>query len=160
MGRPLTITPETTRRIVEAIENALPVREACRLGGVGESTYYAWMARAEDPDAPAEYLEFRAAIAEARAIAQERLVSTVQIASADPKNWRAAAWLLERRYPAHWAETLTIRVNAEVAKGLGEFLAACRAGLTPEAWEQVRGVAEHMDRRPEPRGEERPDALH
>ena len=160
MGRPLTLTAEITRRIVEAIENALPVREACRLSGVGESTYYVWLAKAEDPDAPAEYLEFRAAIASARACAQERLVSTVQVASLDPKNWRAAAWLLERRYPAHWAETLTIRVNAEVAKGLGEFLAACRAELTPEAWEQVRGVAERMDRGAEPRGEERPDALH
>ena len=160
MARPLTLTPDVSRRIIEAIESAMPVREACRLGGVGESTYYAWMARAQAPDAPAELLEFRAAIAEARACAQERLVNTVQVASLDPKNWRAAAWLLERRYPAHWAETLTIRVNAEVAKGLGEFLAACRAELTPEAWEQVRGVAERMEPSSEPRGEDRADALH
>jgi transposase-like protein len=160
MARPLTLTPDVSRRIVEAVENAMPVREACRLGGVGESTYYAWLKRAQEPDAPIEFLEFRAAIAEARACAQERLVNTVQVASLDPKNWRAAAWLLERRYPANWAETLTVRVNAEIAKGLGEFLAACRSELTPDAWEQVRGVAERMEPGAEPRGEVASEALH
>ncbi len=36
------------------------------------------------------------------ALAEERLLASV--AHAARENWRASAWLLERRYPEHWAQ--------------------------------------------------------
>jgi hypothetical protein len=43
-----------------------------------------------------------------RAIAEERLVAYV--AQAARSNWRASAWLLERRYPQRWGP---VRAQAE-----------------------------------------------
>jgi hypothetical protein len=37
----------------------------------------------------------------ARVLAEERLIA--QVAAAAKTNWRASAWLLERRYPERWA---------------------------------------------------------
>jgi hypothetical protein len=37
----------------------------------------------------------------ARVLAEERLIA--QVAAGAKTNWRAAAWILERRYPERWA---------------------------------------------------------
>jgi len=160
MGRPSKMTAAVRLRLTEAVEDGVPIREACRLAGIGERTYYDWMKRAEDPLQPQEFAQFAADIAEARACAQEKLIKTIQVASAEPKHWRAAAWLLERGYPANWAETLSVRLEAEKARGFAEILAAFKAGMSPSAWAEAEDIARSMDSSTGPRGEQRPEALH
>jgi hypothetical protein len=100
-GRPTDLTPETQGRIIEALRAGNYIDVACAYAGIGTSTYYRWMQRALDPDAPDIYREFREAVQRARAEAEIRNVGLIQRAASDG-TWQAAAWFLERSHPRKW----------------------------------------------------------
>lgn len=141
-GRPTSLTPQTQTVITEALTKGMTLKRALEVAGIAESTYWAWQRRAREGEEP--FCSFAEAVTHARAKCQEELLDLIQIAAIEPKNWRAAAWILERRYPDEWGETVKHTVREEVAKELGAFLAACRDQLPHEVWERVRGVAERM----------------
>ena len=87
MARPTKYTEETVERILEGIRLGLTYRHACRCGGVDYVQFNRWMHR---------YREFRDAVgvANATAVQMERINL-----GAKEGDWRAAAWILERRFP-------------------------------------------------------------
>jgi hypothetical protein len=91
--------------------------------GIGESTFYRWLelsrphtvgGRAARPRP--QYVEFREAVEAAEASAEQFLVTTIRMAAYDVKpgadggavitvkDWRAAAYLLERKFRDRWSE--------------------------------------------------------
>jgi transposase len=97
-GRPTLLTPERADDLVLLLAaGASPARAAAAVG-VGERSVTRWLR-----DGLRErVIEARAASPEtAEALSEARLV--VLIARAAVHDWKAAAWLLERRYPERWA---------------------------------------------------------
>jgi hypothetical protein len=93
MARPTKLTIEVQDRVVALIRAGNTVQVAAQAAGICRRTFHLWMARDDDP-----YRAFRAAVEQARADAEASLV-----ARAARGNWRAAAFLLEQRFPERWA---------------------------------------------------------
>jgi hypothetical protein len=128
--KPTKLTPERHKIIVQLIREGNYIVRACDAVGIGRSTYEDWMRRAEADDARqlsegtkdiTIYQTFRNDIkkAESDFIADNlRLISTAAI-----KEWTAAAWLLERKYPADFGRRIEITPDTS---GIVELLKQLR----------------------------------
>ena len=124
MSRPSKLTPETQTTICNAVEAGTPLKYAAVYAGVGESTIYSWMSKANGPKPAAHFVEFKEAVQRAQARSVTRLVAIIMRAA--DSDWRAASWLLERRAPEHFitaekaADLEAARARAEVTKAEAE----------------------------------------
>lgn len=123
MARPSKYTPETVKRIVEAIRLGATFTLACKYAGIDYSTFARWLHTKR---------EFCEAIKEAEGRAAVRWLTKIEQA-ASAGNWQAAAWKLERRYPQEYGRRLLVDVEQRIRR------AAEEAGLDPDA-----AVAEAM----------------
>jgi transposase len=112
MARPSKYTPEAVERIVEALEQGATYEAAAAHAGVHYDTLNEWRK---------EFPEFSEALKGAEAKAELHWLEQIEAAAADGA-WQAAAWRLERRYPARWGRrervervdmTTTVRREAE-----------------------------------------------
>jgi hypothetical protein len=87
MGRPSKYTPETVAVILEALGKGATHELACQAGGISHQTFAEWMRL---------YPEFLDGIKRVEAKTAQRWLDHIEAAA--PKEWQAAAWLLERRY--------------------------------------------------------------
>ncbi len=103
MARPTKLTAELGEQIARAIRAGSYPEVAAQYAGVDRSTYYRWMERG-DPDATRAadrpYRRFRRAVEQAQAADEVR--DATLIGKAAERDWRAAAWRLERRHRARW----------------------------------------------------------
>ena len=88
MARPLKYSDETAERICDGIRLGLTYRHAARYGGIDYSTFNAWMHR---------YSKFSEAVGHANATAAAVNMANIKAHATD--DWRAAAWILEHRFP-------------------------------------------------------------
>lgn len=97
----------------EMLEAAVRLREsglvnadiACALG-ISESTFYRW---ANQPQTKL-HRAFSEALKKAEARHKAALLTSIRDAAlGDSRNWTAAAWLLERKYPQEYAKRERIR---------------------------------------------------
>ena len=95
IGRPTSLTPETSARICDAYEKTGLKTEAARAGGVDDSTLFAWLEKASRGEEP--YQDFSKALARAENAFKARMLNVVLEASV--ADWRAAGWILERKFP-------------------------------------------------------------
>jgi hypothetical protein len=79
------------------IEDGLPLKEAAMLAGLSYDTLNRWRIRGESEDAPRRFRHFCKALQRSDAIAMRVLVSGIRKKGKD--DWKAYAWLLERRHP-------------------------------------------------------------
>ena len=113
MGRPTKLTPETHKRIVQAIQLGATYELAASYGGVTYETFNNWMKRGETAT-KGEYFQFFNDIKEAEGKGAVGWLAKIE-ASANDGNWQAAAWKLERRYPEHYGrQKLDIKQDSEV----------------------------------------------
>ena len=101
MARPTKLTKEVQEKIVTAIGAGNYQDTAAAYAGISSTTFFRWMAEAQNPGAGKELREFRAAVEKARADAEARNVALIQNA-AQNGTWQAAAWFLERSHPTKW----------------------------------------------------------
>lgn len=99
-GRADKLTPETEKRILDAIRAGAFMEQAAEHAGIDKTTLYRWLARADEPRAPTKFRDFRHALTQARADAEVAAVTSVRRAM--PDDWRAAAFYLERAHPDRW----------------------------------------------------------
>lgn len=108
---------QTPRRradvIIERVKAGIPYETAAESSGVDGATFYRWMAQGADHfedgkevKAREPYRGFRGAVTRARAEAEAAMVAIIQQAA--PKDWRAAAFFLERSRPANWRRRDTV----------------------------------------------------
>ncbi len=97
-GRPDKLTPEVQAKIVAAIVAGNFRDVAARCAGIGVRTLRTWLARGKAGDK--KYRDFRHALMEAEGAAEINALALVR--GAAEKDWRAAAWFLERKFPRRW----------------------------------------------------------
>ena len=93
-------TPKRLDTICQHITTGITFKSACALSGISDATFYRW--RQEDP-------EFEADIQMATAVAEQILLG--HISEHAITDWRAAAWILERRMPDDYSAKRDIEVN-------------------------------------------------
>lgn len=101
MARPPKLTPELQQKIVKAIQAGAYVETAAAFAGIHKDTFYDWMRRgARNAGRDKPYREFSDAVQKAMAEAEVKDIHTIDVAA--KKDWKAAAWKLERRHPERW----------------------------------------------------------
>lgn len=101
MARQTKLTPEVTERIVSAIRVGVPHVTAAAAAGINPSTLRLWLANGAKGKSQ-RYIDFAAAVRAAEAEAEARMVALV--AKAGLSDWKAAAWMLARRYPERYGQ--------------------------------------------------------
>lgn len=101
MGRPSKLTPERQAKIVQALEAGSYECVAAQYAGVDVTTYCAWKRRGAE-EGKGKYYQFLQAVTHALNKSELALATTIRTAGKD--DWRAAAWLMERRYKDRWAK--------------------------------------------------------
>ena len=122
-GRPTKLTPEVQEKILTSIRAGNYTEVAAAYAGISKTTYYQWIRRGEaraaeiqaaiveaekngteptyidDPESDM-YLDFLNAVEQASAESEVHDMTLIGIAAA--RNWRAAAWRLEHKYPSRY----------------------------------------------------------
>ena len=95
-GRKTKLTPEVQEIIVDGINAGLTLGLTCARAGVTPATFYNWLEKGEAAKSGV-LMEFFNAVERAKADSALRLVSQITLQA--PTDWRAAAFMLERRFP-------------------------------------------------------------
>jgi transposase len=114
-GRPLLLTDKVQRQIIKAISQGAYIETAAAVAGIRKSTLYDWLRRgarerrrlAANRRARAKTKEMRFvrfSDAVEKALAEAELADLTIITKASQKTWQAAAWRLERKYPARYGQ--------------------------------------------------------
>ena len=99
MAVPRKFLQQCKQSILTAIRAGNYVETAVAFAGISKSTFYAWLkAGARSKSGP--YHEFSDAVK--RALAEAEVNDVELIAKAATRNWQAAAWRLERKFPKRW----------------------------------------------------------
>ena len=115
-GRPCKLTPALQEKIVELLELGIPPQKVCDRVNIAYSTYREWVQRGngENPkDRPnnEQFADFSAEVNEAIAIGEINLLQSINNSSKN--DWRAAAWILERRFPDRWSNNRRVKEQAD-----------------------------------------------
>jgi transposase len=109
MARPTKLTPEVEERLVHAISVGATYKDACACAGISFQTFLNWKKRAQraveqvgerdgEPEETADqFIEFFDRIKRAQGEAAVGWLAI--IGKAARRDWKAGAWMLERRYP-------------------------------------------------------------
>ncbi len=118
-GRPRKCTPELREALLDHLRAGLNYGQACDAIGINAETLRLW--RRADPGLCRSIEE-----AEAQAVRSRLEI----IEQASQKNWRAAAWWLERRLPQIWGPHRNISVDAKLRYAYNDRAAAHEHELT------------------------------
>jgi hypothetical protein len=103
------LTPEVQESVCQALRAGAHMEQAATYAGVHRATVYRWLARGEADDAPQRFRDFAAAVREAEAGFE--IASLALIARAGDEDWRARAWLVERRHPRRWGRRKALELS-------------------------------------------------
>jgi hypothetical protein len=104
------LTPELETRIALSVASGLPIPIAAQAHGVPKSTWAEWLAKGRAGKQP--YARFLDAMNEAKAAWAE--ATTRNITTASALDWKAGAWLLERRMPQHYSAKAKLEHSGKV----------------------------------------------
>ena len=96
MSRPTKLTPTTIRLLVEAIKMGATYDLAAQYAGISSSTLYSWMAKGRSQDG-GEFVELLEEIKRAEGKGALANLALIQKCAKDG-DWKASAWILERRH--------------------------------------------------------------
>ena len=99
MGRNTKLTPETQKRITDAIRVGATYKLAAQYGRVAYNTFNEWM-KAGEVATGGRNRELYEAVKSAEGEAAIKWLAVIDKASIE--QWQAAAWKLERRYPREY----------------------------------------------------------
>jgi transposase len=111
------LDPRVTEVFLDGIRQNLTRNLACKKAGINPGSFSRWMTRAREADVSGEndsiYVVFRNKLEKIEAETAAELVQTIETAS--HKDWKAAAWVVERRHPDDYGkrETTVIEGSEE-----------------------------------------------
>ena len=93
------------------IASGAAFKVAANAGGISEPTLHNWIKRGKQGEEP--YALFMAEVNEARAVCEVELITLIRRAAIEGSagEWRAAAWLLGRKFPERWSEKRQLEVS-------------------------------------------------
>jgi hypothetical protein len=128
--RPRNLTPDVANQIIESVQAGNALTVAASAAGVQPQTFRLWMERGLMQKSGI-YRDFRMAVEEAGFQSEERLVGIIANSALD--SWDAAAWLLERKWPARWGQRVQVTVEMELQKAMDKL----RRHLPPKEFDKV-----------------------
>ena len=100
--------------ILENIKTGMTIEAAALLAGVARSTYYGY--REKDP-------KFAEAADQASRFAEAVFLERIKQAAMDRVDWKAWAWILEKRFPDDYGKRQELQVNTTASSdGTAEVL--------------------------------------
>ncbi|MBK9711549.1 MAG: hypothetical protein IPO81_09535 [Kouleothrix sp.] len=156
MPRPSKLTTDTVDRLVFAITHGSTYDLAAKYAGISPSTFFEWKAEAEkaaaklvEPDVSAStappldareaaLLDFLLAVEQAEGMAAVGWLQKIEVAATEGE-WRAAAWMLERRHPKQYGRHVVEHDGA-----IGMSLPAALAAAIEKAYGDDNGDGEQL----------------
>jgi len=109
-GRPLVLTPVVAESIFRSLLAGSSERDACFIAGISSNRITGWRMRAKKKgDEP--FKTFIDGVNVFNAYGKKCLMKIIRGHSSD--DWKAAAWLLERRFPDEFGRTNRVNVNTD-----------------------------------------------
>lgn len=163
-GRPTKLTDALRDELVKLIQAGNYIETAAAAVGIHKDSLYEWLKRgAREKKGP--YREFSDAVQKAMGFAESRDV--LLIAKAAASQWQAAAWRLERKYPARWGRKDRMEVTGKGGAPIQHRHDL--TGLSDDKLETLEAILEEATARPKQRsdagdgsggvGEEEPDEV-
>lgn len=97
--------------LIEALASGLTITAACGLVGIDRTTFYKWKQN---------YPEFKQAVDGARPIIESNMLELIKDQA--PTDWRAAAWILERRFPEDFSLKREVDLQVNKSNGTNEVI--------------------------------------
>ena len=107
VGRP-SKKDAVREELLANLREAMSIKAACALSGVGKSTFYDWVN---------EDSEFASEVEAAKRFSEAVMISRIKALGEEKGDWRSYAWLLERRFPEEWSAKKEIELNQTVNDG-------------------------------------------
>jgi hypothetical protein len=126
MARPTKFTSDTQNKLIQAIQMGATYELAAQFAGVSYDSFNNWMKKGSKAIS-GDFFEFFKSIKEAEGKAAVGWLAKIEIAANDG-NWQAAAWKLERRYPASYGRTVQDKRNFDMSKLSDDELRAIAEG--------------------------------
>lgn len=120
--------------LLKAIEDGLPLKQSAMLAGISYDSLNRWRIRGESKSAPLEFCDFCKALRHSEAIAMQRLVGRIQ--AAGEADWKASAWMLEKRFPDEFGKPQRVEHSGPEGKPI-EALAI----VEPEVLQRMKKQA-------------------
>ena len=115
-SRPLFVKePKIGKQIIKFIGMGYPYTTVCRAVGVSRDAFMKWLTLGQS-NATKEYASFYRKVC--RAEAKAEIDNLEELKKHQKYDWRSSAWMLERRWPEHWArrdaEKASLKVNGQI----------------------------------------------
>lgn len=107
IGRPPKLTQEMIEKIADLIVAGKSIAAAAYVAGISESTIYRWLANGRKRNADKIYKELVDRVSEACEFSELEALQVLRQSSLERSNWRAAAWILERRHPEKYGKRVS-----------------------------------------------------
>ena len=101
----MTKSRETRELLLDNLRTGMSIKAACSLSLISRGTYYLWL----------EEEEWKAEVEEAISFAEAVNVARIKTLGDERGDWRAYAWLLERRHPDRWGPKREIEITQNQA---------------------------------------------
>ena len=128
----LLLTESIANRLVDLVRRGNFLAVACKACGVTPSQLHKWLERGHSGDS--HYRDFALRLHAAQAEAEIDLVETLNEAAS--RDWKAAAWKLERKYPDRYGPRLEARIESQVTD---ERIATLTAGEARKRLKLLQG---------------------
>ncbi|CAB5194798.1 hypothetical protein UFOVP178_34 [uncultured Caudovirales phage] len=133
MGKPLD-KQLVTDVVLNYVRSGLFIKQACLAAGVGEATFRDW--RRGDPSL---------SVALKKAEAEFERVHIQNITTHAAKDWKASAWMLERKYPQRYAKREAPEVRVRQSVEVSQPVAAITVSELQEAAVILEGLGFKFD---------------
>lgn len=158
-GRKTKLNAEVTERICKALRAGTYRKTAATLARISEKTFYGYLNRGQTEKAGL-YHDFFEAVQLAEAEGEAHLLATINAAS--KLDYRAACWILERKYPDRWGrkDALAMSGNMEYTGEVHHTVSDIE--ITPElqrALARVTAIYYRQKRGKPPEPETEPEIL-
>ena len=107
MGRKLLLTKEITKEIISYIEQGNTNQDAYTMAGISRAAFYSWLSIGEKDKKngkETKYSNFFEMVKGAACRFKAANIAIIQKAAISGKQWQAAAWLLERKFPEEFGK--------------------------------------------------------
>ncbi|MEE8346972.1 MAG: hypothetical protein V3S20_06470 [Dehalococcoidia bacterium] len=129
---PTALNPAVQKALCEALELGMPLKDCAAAAGVGITSLHKWMAAGrKHPDTPQGTLVAELEVAGARFVRSSletmKAAHTGALEGLKP-DWKAAAWLLERRRPNDFSQRQEQVIKLKKEAGAPNFVLTPRKG--------------------------------
>ena len=118
MGRPCKLTLELQEEICQYIAGGNTFERSCILAGIHHDTLLRWRNKGRTAKS-GKFFGFFGAVKRAEEQFKAHNIAIIQQAAI--KQWQAAAWLLERKYPEEFGRREKIEISNKLDELVEEF---------------------------------------